>query len=329
VIFSKKLFFNRNFWLGNLGVAFFLWIFFPVALAQTPEELGIPTGVQVSPVRFDWDLKAGEEKLGIINLKNFSDSSYEVEVQTEDFYVSDDTTEAQFFVPNANHPLYAYDVINWIAIDNKIILAPKEGKDIYFKVKVPEGTPTGGYYGALFFKTQAQALEGENATKIMVNQRVGVLLVMAVKGDQPIIQEGKVQNFSAKKKIFWDKPVEFTTEIINTGNLHFKALGNLEINKWGRKMNSLEMPNRVVYPGKYRTYENQWDFSPWSYGFYRAELKMASEDGQILLNGETSFWVIPWKTTLAILLLLAIIILVYRIFNKKFEIRRKDEPEEK
>ncbi len=324
---------KKNFLLGNLGVAFFLGVFPLLALAQTPIELGIPTdGVQISPVRFDWNLEDGEERTGVINLKNYSaDKSYEVEVQIEDFYVSDDTTEAQFFVPNASHPLFAYDVINWITMDNKVILAPQEGKDIYFKVKVPVGTPTGGYYGALFFSSLVNKntfkTADEQESQIGINQRVGALLVLAVKGEQPVTQAGQVQKFSAKNKIFWDQPAEFITEIANTGNLHFKVLGNLEIKKWGRKLVNLEVPSRVVYPGKYRSYENQWNFSSWSYGFYQAELKMASEDGKIVLNGKTSFWVIPWKTTLAILILLVIIILIYYIFNKKFEIRRKDEPE--
>ena len=298
---------------------------FRPALAQ--EAVGIPTGVQASPVRFDWDLNAGDERTGVVNLKNFSEKEYNVTVELEDFYVSDDSSEARFFVPNANHPLFAYDVINWIEISPEVKLAPKEGKDVFFKVKVPTGTPTGGYYGALFFKTRAQEMKGESA-KVLINQRVGVLLVMAIKGTQPIRLSGELKEFKAARKIFWSQPAELTALVFNNGNLHFKASGNVEINKFGRKVWSKEVMPKVFYPDKLRELTESWDFSAWSFGFYRAKINLISEDQSIKLFGETTFWVIPWKTLLAIILLLAAIWLTYRLFSDKFEIRRKDDKTE-
>lgn len=306
-----------------LGVFYFNYSF-----AQ--EAVGIPTdGVQASPVRFDWDLNDGDERTGVINLKNYSENEYLVTVELEDFYVSDDSSEARFFIPNANHPLFAYDVINWIEIPKEIKLAPKEGKDIFFKVKVPLGTPTGGYYGAIFFKTRAQEVgDGEVSTKVLINQRVGVLLIMAVKGDQPIRLSGELKEFKATRKIFWSQPAELQALIFNNGNLHFKALGKIDINKFGRKIWSKDIVPKVFYPGKLRELTESWDFSAWSFGFYRAKLELASEDQNIRLFGETTFWVIPWKTLLAIILLLAAIRLTYKLFSDKFEIRRKEDKTE-
>lgn len=292
------------------------------------QEMGVPTeGVQVSPVRFDWDLNDGDERTGVINLKNYSERNYQVTVELEDFYVSDDSSEARFFVPNASHPLFAYDVIDWIEISPEIQLAPKEGRDIFFKVKVPEGTPTGGYYGALFFKTRAQEVGADN-TKVLINQRVGVLLVMAVRGDQPIRLSGELKEFKAARRIFWSQPAELKTAIFNSGNLHFKALGSVEIHKFGRKIWSQEVAPKVFYPNKLREITQEWDFSSWSFGFYRAKLNLASEDQGIKFSGETTFWVIPWKTLLAIIILLSIIWLTYKLFSDKFEIRRKEDKSE-
>ncbi len=302
-----------------LGV-FYFW---ETAQAQE-QDPRIATGVQVSPIRFDWDIKSGDERIGSINLKNYSKDPYEVDVELEDFYVTDDTTEARFFVPNEGHPLYAYDVINWIEAPDSVHLDPGEGKDILFRVKVPESTPTGGYYGALFFKTAVgSGAESEENSKIMVHQRVGVLLVMAVKGAQPINISGKLQKFEPAKKVFWSQPANIITEILNDGNLHYRAQGNVDIYKFGRKMDTSSINLRVIYPGKFRHYENAWKFSAWAYGYYTAKLDLVSEDGQVKIAGQTSFWVIPLKTTLAIIILLIIIYLIYRIFTKNFEIRKK------
>lgn len=303
-----------------------VFCYWAVAKGQE-QDPRIATGVQVSPIRFDWDMNDGDERTGFINLKNYSKEDYEVAVEIEDFYVTDDATEARFFVPNKDHPLYAYDVINWIDMPKNLTLSPGEGRDISFQVKVPEGTPTGGYYGAIFFKTSPKGADQNQGTdsRIIVHQRVGVLLVTAVKGDQPIIRSGKLQKFEPARKIFWSQPASIISEILNSGNLHYKAVGNIDIYKFGKKMESLPVDQRVIYPGKFRRYENNWIFSNWAYGYYKAKLDLISEDGQIKIAGETSFWVIPWKTTVAIIILLVIIYLIYRIFTKKFEIRKKTD----
>ena len=300
----------------------FVFYLVPPAYAQTSQEKGL----QVSPTRLDWDMNIKEERTGIINLKNYSDYARDVEVSVEDFYVTDDSTEARFFVPDASHPLYAYDVINWIEIPASVTLGPNEGKDITFKLKVPD-TPTGGYYGAFFFKTKDKSEDVEEASKISVSYRVGVLLTMAVKGEQAIRRSAELEKFQALKKIFWANPVKLLAEVSNTGNIHFKILGNIEIFKFGRKIAEISLDPRLAYPGKIRTYEEEWRFTPWSYGFYRAKINLISEDQAVKLAGDTTFWVIPWKTTLAIILLLIAIKLIYRWFNKKFEIRKKEEDE--
>ena len=167
-----------------LGVVCFSW-----AYAQKA-----PTGLQVSPVRFDWDLNSGDERTGSINLKNYDDVKRQVTINVEDFYVTDETTKAEFFVPTAGHPLIAYDVINWIDVPKTIELAPQEGRDISFHVKVPQNTPTGGYYGAIFFNTKISNDANDDKSRLEINQRIGALLVMAVKGSEPIQRSGEIKN---------------------------------------------------------------------------------------------------------------------------------------
>lgn len=310
-----------------MGALLILGVFYSGGFASAQEVFQNATGVQISPVRFDWDMNSGDERAGTINVKNYADKSYEVEIAVEDFYVSDDSSEAQFFIPNSGHPLYAYDVINWITVSEKLTLAPGEGRDVSFKIKVPKETPTGGYYGAIFFKNRVSDNgQGsvEEGSRLIVNQRVGALLVMAVKGEQPIKRAAKLNSFFSAKKVFWDNPAEFSAQILNSGNLHFKGVGTIEILKFGKKEAVINLDPRVMYPSRIRNYAENWKFSSWGYGWYRANLNFASEDGEIKLAGTTTFWIIPWKTTAAIAVLLLILWIVWRVFTKKFEIRRKE-----
>ena len=295
-------------------------VYFSRANAQ---EASVPAGLQVSPVRFDWDLNSGDERTGTINLKNYDNSSHEVTIEVQDFYVTDDTTEAKFFVPDSGHPLIAYDVINWINVPKSVELAPGEGRDISFHVKVPQESPTGGYYGAIFFNTKMNS-NSDSGSRIEINQRIGALLVMAVKGSEPIKRSGEIKNFKTTKKIFWDRPAELFADVYNSGNLHYKMLGTIDIYKFGSKLDNISLDPRILYPSKVRKYEQNWEFSAWAYGYYVAKINLVSEDGAIKLTAQTSFWVIPWKTTVAIIILLIIIWLIFKLFSRKFEIKRKD-----
>lgn len=317
---------KRNFFKKDIQNALILLVF--IFLLATPFKFAraedSPSGLQVSPVRFDWDINAGEERTGVINLKNYDNSSRSVTIEIEDFYVTDETTQAKFFVPTSDHPLIAYDVINWIEVPQVIELAPKEGKDIMFKVTVPENTPTGGYYGAIFFNTKMDDGGGQGS-RIFINQRIGALLVMAVKGTQPIIRTGEIKNFGTFKKIYWSNPVKLFIDMFNSGNLHYKMLGTVDIYKFGKKIDTISLMPRIIYPGKVRKYDESWEFSPWAFGYYTAKVHLFSEDGSIDLSYEISFWVIPWKTVFSIIILLTIIWLIFKLFSSRFEIKRKGE----
>ena len=309
----KKILFTHLLLLA-LGVFYFI----PVQAQEAPR------GLQISPVRFDWDMNSGEERTGVINLKNYDNVARSVSIETEDFYVTDNTTEAKFFIPDSNHPLKAWDVINWIEVQKNVELAPGEGRDVSFQVKVPQNTPTGGFYGALFFNAPMDAVSNEQGSRIQINQRLGSLLVMAIKGSQPIIRSGEIHDFKPIKKIFWEKSADFLADLYNSGNLPFKMLGAIDIYKFGSKVDSIVLDPRIAYPEKTRRYEQAWNFSSWAYGFYTAKISFISDDGAIKLSKEISFWIIPWKTTVSIMILLIIIWLVFKLLGSKFEIKRKE-----
>lgn len=318
----KQVFFVTLF----MGVFYFLFCQGVFAQeAGQPEELD---GVQVSPTRFDWDLVPLNERTGRINLKNYTKEVMRVEIAIEDFFVSDDSTEAHFFVPNKEHPLYAYDVINWITPKSDeigIIEIPADGnKDVLFTIKIPEKTPTGGYYGAIFFRTLPNVQENEeDGARIGISTRVGVLMVMAVKGDEPLSKKGEIKDFQGLRKVYFSPPAEFATDFFNSGNIHYKVSGSVKIKKFSKDLLELPIESRIVYPGKNRTFKNSWRFTNWSYGYYKAVVDISSEDDLVKDSREIAFWVIPWKTTVSIILLIIIIWIILRLFTQKFEIKRK------
>ncbi|NTV40963.1 MAG: hypothetical protein HGA61_01690 [Candidatus Moranbacteria bacterium] len=285
------------------------------------------TEIQVSPVRFDWGLIPGENKNGVIRLKNYAEADYKITVSAEDFYVTEDSSQANFYVPSENHPLRAYDVINWIRFDEKeFIIKAGESKDFHFGVSVPEKTPTGGYYGGVFIaheKIESESKQSEN-TQLKINTRVGVLLVLGVQGDSPVIQNASLKSFEPERKIFWNDPAKISASVINSGNLQYKMSGKIGIYHSGKVVTSIDLPSRVVYPNKYRPFGGEWKFGLFDFGLYEARVDLLSDDEKMQLEGVKHFYVIPAKTTVVFFSFVIILISVVYLKSKLSGKRKKN-----
>lgn len=270
---------------------------------------------QISPLRYDWVLTPGEEKSGFVKVINNIDDPINAITEVEDFSISEDLKgEAKFFIPDNGHPLKAYDVINWIKIDKELLtLAPHESKKIPFTLVVPAGTPTGGYYGTIFFKRKLiNKSDQAGAAQVNIDYRLGALLTLSVKGAEPAIEAGELKLFETSKKIYFDKPTEFAIQAANTGNIPYKAVGTIDIFRFGKKAASIEVAQKLLYPNRIRVFDpTKWNFSLFDFGMYTANLHLASEDGSVSIDGTTSFFVFPWKT---IVIILGIILLLVGIF---------------
>jgi hypothetical protein len=310
----------------NKPFLFLISLFFLVPFCHIANAGDSPeAGVQISPIRFDWIIREGEEKTDKIYVHNFSDISHDVHVSVEDFLVSDDTMQAEFYVPQEEHPLKAFDVINWIDAPDDFTIAPGETKELEFHVKIPDGQPTNGYYGTIFFKTSASKADVDNAqggsVQLGVNYRVGVLVTLAVQGDEPMRTDGYVEDFSPTQKVFWGDTMGLSARLRSDGNVHYKAGGYMTIKKNGKKFSVIEIDPEVLYPGKTRLFIKNTSFGPWDYGVYSADLNMKSEDGSVIFQGEIPrFFVVPLKTTITIVCGVIFGTMVLWWFKKKFAI---------
>ncbi len=282
-------------------------------------------GVQISPIRYDWTMRDGETKSDKIYVHNFSDVSHDVEIAVEDFYVSDDSMVASFFVPDEKHPLKAYDVINWIHAPENFVLMPGETKELDFSVTVPEGQPTNGYYGSVFFKTHADDTDVQNvgggSVTLGVNYRVGILLTLAVQGEESMRISGSLQEFDALHRVFSDDEITLFASTNSDGNVHYKMDGKMDIYRFDKKYASIIVDPEIMYPGKTRTFTESIQTGFWDYGMYYAKMHLQSDDGTVKFDSITpSFFVIPWKSTVLIVGIIVFLIGGPWLFKKKFAI---------
>ncbi len=256
-----------------------------------------PTGLQVSPIRLDWEMQSGEMRTGKFNIRNYADGPRHVSVSVENFFVSPDSEHVNLFGSDVEHQRHVFNVIDWFSVPDDFVLESGEGRDMEFAVTVPAGQPTNGYYGTILFQTTNKIDGGEkdvSAAQLGVNYRVGAIVTLAVRGETDPKVSGALKRFESAKQWNVDKPISLTTELINDGNMHYKMAGEIVVNRFGKKFTTIKLEPEVMYPEATRTFTKNILFNTWDFGIYDAHLTMQSEYGDVVFESDIkNLYVLP------------------------------------
>ncbi len=281
---------------------------------------GVPDGgVQISPIRFEADVRPGDVWRGTLNLKNFSSEIRELTLSAEDFVVTDDTQNITFYPSDQARHLQVPDIADWVVLPQRTVtLAGNATAAVPFELHIPPNAPTGGYYGALFV-TQSRTGSYDTQTgqaQIGINSRMGALLIFAVHGSEPARVEGTLTAFGPTQKVFFVSPVRFRTSIANNGTIHFRGSGAITLARGGKTIATLPLASQVNYPHKVRTYASAWHFGLLDMGPYTATVRYESLSGLVTLEATEVFWVVPWSA-IAIVVGIVILLVALRFYIKK------------
>jgi hypothetical protein len=231
----------------------------------------------------------------------------------------------------------------WLEIESvPLVVEPSAWRKIPITIKIPQKVQPGGYYVAVFFGPKKN--EEKSKDKISsVSYYAGSLVLINVSGET--IQGGAVKEFSTEggKKFFRNLPIGFFTRIENSGNLHFRPAGNVEIkNFWNKKVAQIPVIKSQtggnILPESIRRYNLNWESACgekanknfFSSGFLERANRQRQEFylGRyaavltvVLPNKETGtvsifFWLIPAELLTVILVVLIILWALIYCYNR-------------
>lgn len=237
------------------------------------------------------------------------------------------------------------DFFDWVTFsDSTFTLPVNEWKTITATFNVPKTASFGYYYAVVFSRADEQIQSIDRQTVIAGGTATLILLEVQIPNAKREIQ---ITQFSADKGTYEFLPVSFAVKLQNSGNVHIAPRGNIFISKGNNKnIATLEinpgqgflLPNsprifKEKWSEGFPTYqlkeengnaildadgnqrmELKWDFKDASnlrWGKYIAKLVLVYFDGNrdIPIEGEVSFWVMPWRLAIGglVLLLLALL----------------------
>jgi len=271
------------------------------------------TGISISPLTFELTANPNDVLTNKLKVYNPTDSIVAIKMEVEDFTVAGEMGEVRIEPAETE----TYSLAKWVEVEpSEFTLEPREQKFVDFTIAIPQNAEPGGHYGSVLATTAG--VMGAGITGAAIAQKVGTLVLLTVAGE--VTENLNVKEFSAPDFLEYG-PVSFTIRFENTGTVHVRPRGFVTITDWrNKKVIDLEFPQRNVIPGAIRRIDTSFN-KKWLFGRYTAMLVGSYGTTNTPLNPSVlTFWVFPWKITLAISLALLLALFILFKTRKRWQL---------
>jgi hypothetical protein len=303
-----------------------------VHASQHEEADRLVQTLSVSPLLID---AAGTYAPGsVINLPpvkvtNLSRTELRVKVELKDFVAGGEHGEPRVIAPTDKDYEPAIALSTYLRPDvSEFTLAPQASREVRLQINVPLGAEPGGHYGLVqFVSTTAGAADRPVAAR----GSVGTLVLLRVAGKT--VETGNVASLGAfvrdKTKRLqavrlvdpMDKqPVVLQTRFRNTGNVHYKPQGTIQIDNLVGGSTTVKLAPETVLPRSVRAQEADWTALPLvaftkvsaTFDFGEINKQRVSADPYYLV-------IFPWKLALAVIVVILLFVWRDRRREKRFK----------
>jgi len=287
------------------------------------------------PPLLEFGVEPGGEIISKIKVLNETNDTTTLYTSSANFTSKDESGTPYFLFEEKQ------GLADWIEINpGPIVLLPGERQDITFNVKIPADADPGGHYAGIFFSSGPLELAPGEGGQVGIVAKLGTLLLLRVSGDITI--ENTIQEFHIlnDQHFFIRLPVQFWYRLYNSGNLHIRPKGVIEIKNILGITSAKILANPTegaVLPDSIRRFETVWkkseaseieyknffqnffaqaiaEYKNFAFGRYTAALKLTNVPESRAVE-KISFWVLPWHflITATIIIIVAVLIIVFII----------------
>ncbi len=255
------------------------------------------TALSISPPLFELSANPGDTITNSIRVDNLTDTELHISVDKKNFSALGEEGQVDLTEESG-----AFSLASWITTEPASATIPGRGSQTFtYTIKVPANAEPGGHFGSIIFKTDAIPVEGGSGAAVA--QELGALLLVKVAGD--IREDAAIESFTTNG--IWEKgPVEFSARLKNRGNVHFKPRSTVTItNMAGDQAGTVQLSENNILPNSIRNFTTSWNPGRFSFGRYTANLTVVYGSENTILTTSTTFWIIPYKLILLVILIAA------------------------
>lgn len=321
---------------GIIATTLFLVGFNTISVSAQTANTNAAQGIQISPTLVKLNASRGSTYNVNLTVTNVTGSDLLYKTSVSDFGASGETGSPHIFINTKLSP--AASIRTWVDTIPQFTLTSHQSKTITAQITIPTNAEPGGHYGVIQFSGNAPTL---NSTGVGLSASAGVLMLITVAGN--INQQANLDSFytspsvNGKESSFFEAgPVYFIVRIQNVGNVHVEPAGNISVTDiFGNVVSTVPVnqDKSNVLPNSIRRFVGAKVNKSWMFGMYTANLTLGyGNHGQAITNTIT-FWVIPYRLILVILLVLITVIYILRrmikVYNRRIIENAKNENKNK
>ncbi len=286
--------------------------------------------IGVAPTSKTLKMQSGEVYSDEIVFWNLSQEGDTYRVYISGFQQIENQPGTAIILTPEDDAIAPYSASKWITVEkDTIYLEPNKNTKLKYTIEVPEDATKGEFNAEIFLISESDVQQ--NITAAFANLAAGTPFLIQIGDD--FIENAELLRFVTDKKTYEKIEVNFLTKIKNLGDTHITPTGEIIIENIFRQEVArvpFNKNNQSLLRDNIGNYEDYWDQSSYlspnkaiALGPMKAKLLVTYrtfQPGFAVLNGETTFWIIPWKIIIAILLTLLLAIII-RTWKKKTEKR--------
>lgn len=270
-------------------------------------------GLKVSPVATNLVMNPGETHTVSVYVQNVTKSPVTLQVIINDFTAGSDESGTPALLLDPGQAVPGHSLKQFIAPVANITLQAGEQKPVSVAIAIPNGTPGGGYYGAVRFAPVSANGSNNNVT---LSASVGSLILVRVPGnykeDLQLVSFDVSQGSSSPSVVFTSgSNLSAVARFKNDGDVQEQPFGKVILKNGNTQLASYEINNTTprgnVLPDSIRRFTVSLD-KVGMFGKYTLVGNFGYGTNGQLVSGTTTFYVIPIGLIVAALVVIAVIL---------------------
>lgn len=283
--------------------------------------------IGTAPTNEKLQLEHGEIYEGEFTVWNLAESTITYYVHVSSFKQIQNQPGSAIFLSPQDDAQNLYSASNWVTLEKNVLeLVPSRNVTVAYTITVPEDTTMGEYSIEIYFSSEEAEKQDITATYGVLSSGIPILVTV---GDD-WAESAEILDFYSAKKIY-EKP-NFTTlltRIQNLGDTHITPKGDIVLtNIFKKEVGRIHFneQNQSLLRDSNGTYESVWDLEKYindgqlALGPITAEtfiLYRHTNPGFSVLSATTTFWIIPWKLIIMVLIAIITLYVILAIRKKK------------
>lgn len=295
------------------------------AAGATPSAAGVGQALEIAPPILTLSANPGQTIKAQVELRDISGGKLLVSNQINDFVAAGENGVPKILTGNdKNDP---FSLKNWISPLPSFILSPEQIRTLDLYIKVPTNAAPGGHFGVIRFTGTPPSLQKSG---VSLSASLGALVLLTVNGklnDHLALNQFSVSSGTSGSGSFFEStPLNFIVKTKNSGNVQEQPTGHIFITDMFHKPVAevnVNIPPHDVLPDSIRKFTGALGSTELGnkhlFGLYHATLQLSyGVASHKTLTSTVSFWVIPYRLIIGIVVFLIIVFFVLRYLIRHY-----------